>query len=197
MAPYDLPVVLGQLGANSVYLLLGIAFGYILEASGFGDSRKLAGQFFFRDLAVLQVMFTAIITCMVLVFWATALGWLDYEALWVNPTYLGPDIVGGLLMGVGFIIGGFCPGTSLVSVATLKLDGIFFAGGVLLGILVFGETVPSFTRFYTSSFYGRLTLQDWLGLETGTVVVLAVCMALFMFWGGGRIRALVVGKERP
>ncbi len=122
-----------------VYLLIGFAFGFVLESSGFGDARRLAAQFYFREMRVLKVMFTAIVTAMVLVFWSTALGLLDYDQLWVNPTYLWPGIVGGLIMGVGFILGGYCPGTSLVSAVTLKLDGMFFVLGLVVGVLAFGE----------------------------------------------------------
>jgi hypothetical protein len=115
----------------------------------------------------------------------------------VNPTYLWPGIVGGLIMGVGFIIGGFCPGTSLVSAATLKIDGIFFAVGGLFGIFLFGETVQYFEDFWNSSYYGRLTLMDWLNLPTGVVVLGVVLMALFMFWGGEQLERAFGGQEKP
>ncbi|HNB42010.1 MAG TPA: hypothetical protein PLG52_10955, partial [Anaerolineales bacterium] len=59
-----------------VFLVIGIAFGYTLEMSGFGDSRKLAAQFYFTELTVLKVMFTAIVTAMVLLFGAVGLGFL-------------------------------------------------------------------------------------------------------------------------
>ena len=88
MFPLNLPELVSPWGANLIYFAIGLAFGFILESAGFGDSRKLAGQFYFKDLAVLQVMFTAIVTAMLLVFWAVSLGWLDYEAIWVNPAYL-------------------------------------------------------------------------------------------------------------
>ena len=54
--------------------LIGFAFGFTLEMSGFGNSRKLAAQFYFTDLTVLKVMFTAIVTAMVLTFGAAGLG---------------------------------------------------------------------------------------------------------------------------
>ena len=98
-----------------VFALVGVAFGYTLESAGFGDSRKLAAQFYFREFTVLKVMFTAIAVASVLLFGAVGLGILDLHLIWVNPTYLGSGIVGGLIMGVGFIIGGFCPTTSLAS----------------------------------------------------------------------------------
>ena len=165
-----------------VFLLIGMAFGAILEMSGFGDSRKLAAQFYFKDMTVLKVMFTAIVVAAVLIFLSSSLGLLNYDRLWVNPTYLYPGIVGGLIMGVGFIVGGFCPGTSLVAAATLKLDGIVFVLGGLFGVWAFGESVGSFEDFFNSSFYGRLTVFDWLGTSAGVVVLLLTLMALAMFY---------------
>jgi hypothetical protein len=109
MAPFPLNLyeLLGDFGAYLVFLAIGFAFGYTLEIAGFAKSDKLAAQFYFKDLTVLKVMFTAIIVAMVGIFMVTALGLLDYNLIWVNPTYLWPGIVGGLIMGVGFILGGF------------------------------------------------------------------------------------------
>ena len=112
MATFPLPLteLLGQWGAYGVFTLIGIAFGMTLESAGFGNSKLLAAQFYFKDMRVFKVMFTAIIVAMTLVFLSSAVGLLDYKLVWVPPTYLWPGIVGGLIMGVGFIIGGFCPG---------------------------------------------------------------------------------------
>ena len=85
-------------------------------------------------------------------------------------------------MGVGFIVGGFCPGTSVVAASTLKLDGIVFVLGGLFGVWAFGESVGSFEDFFYSSNFGRLTLFDWLGISPGVVVLLVVLMALVMFY---------------
>ena len=197
MAPFPLPLtqLLGQWGAYAIFLLIGFSFGFVLEMAGFGNSRKLAAQFYFKDMTVLKVMFGAIIVAMVLIFTTSALGLLDYNLLWVNPTYLWPGIIGGLIMGFGFIIGGFCPGTSLVGAATLKLDAIAFALGVIFGIFLFGETVDNFSLFWNSSYLGRFTLPEWLGLPTGVVVLLVVMMALFMFWGAEQLERRVGQKD--
>jgi hypothetical protein len=85
-----------------IFGLVGFAFGFTLEMSGFGDSRKLAAQFYFTELTVLKVMFTAIVTAMVLLFGTVSLGLLNFNLVWVNPTYLASGILGGLIMGVGF-----------------------------------------------------------------------------------------------
>lgn len=197
MTPFPLNLVelLGHWESYIVYLVIGFAFGFVLELAGFGNSKKLAAQFYFKDMTVLKVMFTAIIVAMALIFLATGLGLLHYNLIWVNPTYLWPGIVGGLIMGVGFIIGGFCPGTSLVSAATLKIDGMMFLAGVFFGIFLFGETVGWFEDFWYSSYMGRYTLQDMLGLETGIVVLIIILAALFAFFGAEQLERIFGDKK--
>ncbi|MBL8130256.1 MAG: YeeE/YedE family protein [Anaerolineae bacterium] len=192
--PLPLESLLGQWGAYGVYLLIGIAFGAVLEMAGFAVSTKLAAQFYFKDMTVLKVMFTGIVVAMLLVFLATGLGLLDYNLVYVNPTYLWPGILGGLIMGVGFILGGFCPGTSLVAAATLKLDGILFALGAFFGIFLFGETVGFYEPFWNSSYMGRFTLMELFNSETGVIVVAVVLMALAAF-ALSEVAERVIGKQ--
>ena len=176
--------------------LIGFAFGFTLEMSGFGNSRKLAAQFYFTDLTVLKVMFTAIVTAMVLTFGAVGLGLLDFSQVWVNPTYLSSGILGGLIMGVGFIVGGFCPTTSLAPASTGKIDGIFFVLGGFFGAFLFGETEKYFDQWYTNSgYFGRLTLDQVFGIPIGVVVLLVVLMALFMFWGAEQLERIFGKKD--
>ena len=185
---------LGEFLPYLIYLLIGFFFGFVLEIAGFASSRKLAAQFYFKDMTVLKVMFSAIVVAMVGIFWAASVGLLDYNLIWVNPTYLLPGIVGGLIMGAGFIIGGFCPGTSLVSLATFKIDGLFFALGALFGIFVFGETVDSFAGFWNSTYLGRFTLPELFGVDAGVVVALVVVMALAMFLGAEKLESIFGDK---
>lgn len=196
MAPYDIIVSLGKFGGYLVFLLIGAGFGAVLEMSGFGDSRKLAAQFYFKDMTVLKVMFTAIIVCMVMIFAATSLELMDFNQVFVLPTFLVPGIIGGIIMGVGFIIGGFCPGTSIVSMATFKIDGIIFAIGVAAGAMLFGETIPLLQGFHNSTYMGRFILPQLFGLETGTVVLLVVIMALIMFYWA-EISEAYFGRKTP
>ncbi|MGE5251053.1 MAG: YeeE/YedE thiosulfate transporter family protein [Bacteroidota bacterium] len=179
-----------------VFGLIGFGFGFALEMSGFGNSRKLAAQFYFTEMTVLKVMFTAIVTAMVLTFGAVSLGLLDFSQVWVNPTYLGSGIVGGLIMGVGFIVGGFCPTTSIAATATGKIDGMLFLGGGLVGAFLFGETEHLFDNWYNhAGYFGRLTLDQVFGLPTGVVVMLVVLMALFMFWGAEQLERIFGSKD--
>ncbi|MGE5644011.1 MAG: YeeE/YedE thiosulfate transporter family protein, partial [Byssovorax cruenta] len=176
--------------------LIGFAFGFTLEMSGFGNSRKLAAQFYFTDLTVLKVMFTAIVTAMVLTFGAVGLGVLNFNQVWVNPTYLASGIFGGLIMGVGFIIGGFCPTTSLAAASTGKVDGMFFVAGGFFGAFLFSETEKYFDNWYNNAgYYGRLTLDQVFHLPVGVVVLLVVFMALFMFWGAEQLERIFGKKD--
>ncbi len=180
MAPLDMTSI-GSVAYVLVFGAIGFGFGAVLEMAGFGDTRKLAAQFYLRDMTVLKVMFTAIVVAAILIALATTFGVLDPGRIWVNPTYLWPGIAGGLVMGVGFVVGGFCPGTSLVAASTLKVDGMVFVLGGLVGVYLFGETVGDYESFFLSSNFGRFTLPEWLGLPLGTTVLLVVLMALAMF----------------
>ena len=189
--PLPLAELMGHWGSYVVYALVGIAFGMSLESAGFGNSKLLAAQFYFKDMRVFKVMFTAIIVAMTLIFLSTSIGLLDYNLIWVPPTYLWPGIVGGLIMGVGFIVGGFCPGTSLVGFATGKIDAVFFVMGVLTGIYLFGETVNSYAVFFDSSYMGRFTLPELFNVSYGSVVLGIVVAALLIFVMAQKVEAAV------
>ncbi|RJP54489.1 MAG: hypothetical protein C4583_02450 [Anaerolineaceae bacterium] len=179
-----------------IFGLIGFGFGFTLEMSGFGNSRKLAAQFYFTEMTVLKVMFTAIVTAMVLLFGAVSLGILNFNLVWVNETYLASGILGGLIMGVGFIVGGFCPTTSLASASTGKIDGMLFMLGGFVGAFLFGETEKYFDYWYThAGYFGRVTLDEVFGIPVGAVVMLVVLMALFMFWGAEQLERIVGKKD--
>ena len=179
-----------------VFGCIGFAFGYTLEMAGFGDSRKLAAQFYFTELTVIKVMFTAIAVAMTLLFGAVGLGLLELSHVWVNPTYLASGVVGGLIMGVGFIIGGFCPTTSLASASTGRIDGMLFMLGGFFGAFLFGETERYFDNWYNNAgYYGRVTLDQVFGVSAPALVLAIVLVALFMFWGSEQLERLVGGKD--
>jgi len=182
IAPFPIEADLGKWLAYGLYLIIGILFGTALEQAGFAYSPNLAAQFYLKDMRVLKVMFTAIITAMTLIFLSSGIGILDYTKLFVDPTYLWPGIVGGIIMGVGFTIGGFCPGTSATAAATGSIDALFYLGGIFTGIFVFGETVDSFATFWYGWSMGRFTLPEWLHVSTGTTVVLVILFAFVFFW---------------
>jgi hypothetical protein len=164
-----------------IAFVIGIGFGFALERGGFGNARILAAQFYFSNMRVLKVMFTAIVTAMLGIFYLSLIGFVDLSLIYVSETYILPQVVGGLLLGVGFVIGGYCPGTSVVSFSTGRLDGFVYILGVMAGIFVFGEMYPMITGFVNSTNMGSLTLPQYFNMPYGLVVFLVVLMALGAF----------------
>jgi hypothetical protein len=178
----------------AVAVLVGIAFGFVLERSGFGRAQKLVGQFYGNDLTVLKVMFTAVVTAMLGLVVLSSVGIADLEAMQFNyPTYLWPMIVGGLLLGAGFVTSGYCPGTSLVATASGKLDGAATVLGVVAGGLVYAHVEPALGTFPNSGKLGALSLSEWLGLPAPVVAAFVVAIAIAAFLGGERIERIVAG----
>ncbi len=174
----------GAFGDGAALLLalpIGFAFGWFLERGGLGNARKLAGQFYLNDLTVFKVMFSAIVTAALGVFWLTRVGWLDFSRIAVPPTYLVPQLLGGTIFGAGFVIGGLCPGTSCVAAASGRSDGLALIAGMLTGVLIFGESLPGWQRLYESTSRGSLTLMDVLPLSHGAIVFVLVALALCGF----------------
>lgn len=171
-------------GSLFVALSIGLAFGWFLERGGMGNARKLAGQFFLTDLAVFKVLFSAVVTAMLGLFWLSVFGVLDLPLVFVPPTYWAPQLAGGLIFGLGFIMGGLCPGTSCVSAATGKADGLAVVGGMLFGVLLFNEIFGWVEPFYRSTALGQLTIPELLGAPFGAVVGLIVIAALGAFKAG-------------
>jgi len=91
----------------TMFVVVSLLLGIFFERAGFSSAKKLTAQFYFKDFSVLKVMFTAIVVAMLGVAYLAAAGWLDMSQVYVPLTFLGPQIAGGLLLGAGFIIGGY------------------------------------------------------------------------------------------
>ncbi|WP_372772979.1 YeeE/YedE thiosulfate transporter family protein [Mangrovibacterium sp.] len=167
-----------------IAFLIGIAFGFVLEQNGFSSSRRLAGMFYGYDTTVLKVFFTAAIVGALGLLFMSLFGWIDLSYIYINPTFLWSAIGGGVIMGAGFITGGYCPGTSFCAAAIGKIDAMAFIGGIFLGIFIFAEGYPLWEEFYNAEFLGSPLLSDWLGVSRGLFTFLLVLVALGMFWVG-------------
>lgn len=180
-----------------VALAIGFLFGFVLEQAGFSSSRRLVGVFYGYDLTVLRVFFTAAVTAAVGVLLLGAGGLLDLNAIFVNPTWLKPAIVGGVIMGLGFLVGGFCPGTSVCAVAIGKVDAMAFVAGSALGVLGYAELFPRFAAFADSTSLGPLKVTDALHVSPGLFVLLLTAAALAAFAFGGMVERKVAPETAP
>lgn len=172
--------------------LIGIGFGYVLEASGFSSSRKLAGVFYGYDMVVLKVFFTAAITGMIGLLLFSLFGWIDLSLVYVNPLYVTSAITGGVIMGAGFILGGYCPGTSFCGASIGKIDAMVFIAGLFIGVALFAAGYGWFEDLYMAAFKGDPKISTSLKMSDGVFVLLVIFIALAMFWV-----AEIVEKKYP
>lgn len=176
---------------NVIAVMLGMAFGFVLEGSGFSSSRKMVGLYYGYDFTVLRVFFTAAVTSAIGLAYFSYVGWIDMSMLYIHPTYVTAAIVGGLIMGLGFVTGGFCPGTSLCAVGIGKIDGIVFTIGLLLGIFIFSEGFNLWEGVYNGQFLGALKISDSLGISDNLFIFLFAIMAIVVFYVTTLIRRRV------
>jgi uncharacterized protein len=189
------PDIIGNELNFVVALFIGLAFGYILEQAGFSTSKKLVGLFYGYDFTVLRVFFTAGIVAMMGVITLSHFGLLDISIIYVNPTFLWSAIVGGLIMGLGFVIGGFCPGTSVCAAAIGKIDAMVFIVGTAFGVLFFAEGYPYFEGLYKAEFWGNPRLSETLNMSQGIVAFGLVVMAIGGFLLARYVEKRVNGEE--
>ncbi|GAB4214360.1 MAG: YeeE/YedE thiosulfate transporter family protein [Rhodoferax sp.] len=167
-------------------LLCGVLFGFVLENAGFGSPLKLTAQFSLRDWSVLKVMFTAIVVAAVGLWLAQGMGWVDADALFVPPALLLASALGGALIGAGFAVGGYCPGTSVVGLFSGRLDALVFLLGLLLGTFAFAglygpavEAVLAMGEVESAD-----ALPDWLGVGQGWILIgLVACLVMVFYLG--------------
>lgn len=180
MAPL-VPYILSNEFNLVVALIAGIGFGFTLEQAGFSSTKKLVGLFYGYDFTVLKVFFTAGITAMIGVVLLAHFGLLDLSLIYINPTFLKSALVGGAIMGLGFVIGGFCPGTSVCAASIGKLDGLAFVFGSALGVMVFVEGYPLFEKIYLADAWGPVLINEKLGMSKLVFAFLLTAFAVIAF----------------
>ncbi len=182
MAPlsslYEFPEWLNMLTA----FLIGTGFGFALEQAGFSSSRKLAGMFYGYDTTVLKVFFTAAIVALIGAQFLGYFGLLNLNQVYVNEFYVTASIVGGVIMGAGFIMGGFCPGTGICAMSIGKIDAMVFVAGGFAGAFLFTETYPLIEGLANAQYRGPVKINEALGLSPGVFTLVLVAAAVAMFW---------------
>lgn len=191
------PDVVGNELNFIVALIIGIFFGVILEQAGFSTSKKLVGLFYGYDFTVLRVFFTAGIVAMIGVIALEHFGLLDINLTYINPTFLWSALIGGLIMGLGFVVGGFCPGTSICAAAIGKIDAMIFIAGSFIGVLLFAEGYPLLEEFYKAENWGNIRVFDALGMQQTVFAFILTAFSLFAFWLASIVENKVNGIKKP
>jgi len=165
-----------------IALFIGIGFGFALEQAGFSSSRKLAGMFYGYDTTVLKVFFTAAIVALAGSQLLSFFGLLNLKLVFVNPWYVNASILGGIIMGAGFIMGGYCPGTSICALSIGKIDAMIYLLGGMFGAFLFAETFPFIQNLASENYKGPMRIDEWLGVSAGVFTLLLILAAVALFW---------------
>jgi len=161
---------------------IGIGFGFVLEQAGFSSSRKLVGMFYGYDTTVLKVFFTAAIVALTGSQLLSFFGLLNLKLVYVNPYYINATMIGGVIMGAGFVMGGYCPGTGISALSIGKIDALIFLLGGMTGAFLFAETYPMIESVALKNYKGSMRIDEWLGISAGFFTLLLIIAAVALFW---------------
>jgi uncharacterized membrane protein YedE/YeeE len=184
----------------------GFGFGFVLERAGFGRAQKLVGQFYGYDMSVFKVMFSAVVTAMLVVVVASGVGLADFRTIAdhaTSATFAVPFLVGGFALGMGFIMSGYCPGTSYVAMASGKIDGLVTVLGTVLGGVIWSELEwrPAVAAFHNATNLGSFYLWELLRLPDrvgpAVVAVAVVAMAIGCFLGAEKLERIFASGADP
>ncbi|HBC88151.1 MAG TPA: sulfurtransferase, partial [Lentisphaeria bacterium] len=173
---------LGAPLAGFLSVVIGFGFGFALERAGFSSSRRLAGVFYFTDMSVVKVMFSALITALLGLSYMIGFGWIQLDQIFLMPSIYGSQIAGGLLFGVGFAMGAWCPGTAVAGLAAGRIDALMFLIGAVGGSILFNEVFPSISSLYMAGNQGVQLAYDMLGVPRNAFIFVFTLAAVAAFW---------------
>ncbi len=167
-------------GTAGTALATGILFGFVLEQAGFGSPCKLTAQFRLTDWSVFKVMFSAIIVAAVGILLLQINNTFGAQGFYVSEMYLWGTVLGAVLIGTGFAIGGYCPGTSVVGLGSGRIDGLLFMLGMIVGVWAFaGVYDTSFIQTVVNSAQASAkTVPELFGISPWLVIVAMVLMLI-------------------
>ena len=104
-------------------IVIGGAFGFVLDRVGATNPGLIIRMLNLSNMHLMKTILLAIGLSSVLMFAGLLAGLIDVGHMDVKTAYVGV-FVGGLLLGAGFAVSGFCPGTGLTAAATGRKDAL-------------------------------------------------------------------------
>jgi uncharacterized protein len=123
-------------------IVLGAAFGAVLDRIGASNPAVIGKMLALININLMKTILLAIGFASVLMFGGQMLGLVDVGHMSVKAAYVGV-FIGGLLLGFGWALSGYCPGTGVVALGTGRRDALAFVVGGLLGAAAYMVTYPS------------------------------------------------------
>lgn len=179
-------------------LFFGFLFGFILEGGGLGSPRKLVAQFTLRDFTVIKVMLSAVIVAAAVLWLCEVAGLLKPQAVYVPTLYFWAVAMGGALIGTGFAIGGYCPGTSAAGLASGRLDALVFMIGMVGGVWLFSGLFDDLRPLYAAAKGpDGGTLAALTGLPSGFIIAVLTGAGVALYFLARRLEKTRSGPLTP
>lgn len=169
-------------------LVLGVAFGSLLQLGGIGKYDVLLGQLLLLDWTVAIVMLTAILVGMVGLYALQGMGKLKVEP---KETRLAANLMGGLIFGAGFAISGYCPGSAVAALGEGHWDALIAMGGMVAGSYLYAAVSGPLERHVKQiGDLGQVTVNELLKVPRMKFVpafalALLILLAAFLLLPGG------------
>lgn len=162
-----------------VGLITGILFGVFLQQAEALRFERQVGAMRLQDMTIVKFMLTTIIVGSIGVSFLRDIGAVGYSP---RALSFGSQIIGGLLFGAGWAIIGYCPGTSIGSLAEGRLHTIWPILGMLIGGVVFVFLYP-FAQNVINPIgnFGSISIPDLLGINHWIVISLLAVGSVFLF----------------
>ncbi|NTU49392.1 MAG: YeeE/YedE family protein [Desulfobulbaceae bacterium] len=168
-------------------LLTGIAFGFLLQKGRVLRFDKQVGAMLLKDMTILKFMLSAIIVGMIGIYFLNDIGFIELKHKAMN---VGAIVIGGGLFGLGWAVMGFCPGTSIGAIGEGRWHAIWAVLGMIAGAAIFAEMYPFFKQtVLTWLDWGKVSLADVTGLNHWVLIVAltVVYIGLFVFFEKKRL----------
>jgi len=178
----SMPFVLSDTVNLAAAVVIGLFFGFFLERGGMGNPHRLTGVFYRTDFAVPKMMFSAILVAATGLCLLSDLKVLDMSRVWIIPTFFWPQLAGGALFGLGYLVSGYCPGTAAAGFASGRLDALVTMVGISSGTLLFSVLYPALEGFYKMSDMSTVTLPELLRVNHWVLLTVVYVFAGFMFY---------------
>ncbi len=176
------PLLLSDNANLIMAAVLGLFFGFFLERGGLGNPHRLTGVFYLSDFAVPKAMFTAILVAATGICVLSDLKVLDMSRVWIIPTFFWPQLVGGALFGLGYVVSGYCPGTAVAGFASGRMDALVTMIGIGFGSLLFAAVFPWIEGFYKTGNMGQVTVPELAGINHWILLAILFVLAGAMFY---------------
>jgi hypothetical protein len=165
---------------------LGLLFGFVLQRVGAANPQNIINMLRLTDLHLMKAILLAIGLSSLLLFLGMSLGVIDAGHLSIKASYIGV-VIGGAILGVGFAVAGYCPGTGLAALGDGRKDALAFVIGGLVGAGLFMLAYPWFNEnnWLADIFGGKVTLAQTGQAEallsaSGVLVASVIALVLML-----------------